>query len=110
MLDPKKIVKVKKTSQKGALGLGKPNKSYLSMHEEFLVENAQFEDIDPSIVSEETPAEIHKAPCPFSSPLDLNPKKESHMVPNILMSLSSISFSYTTQSANVLPHIPVMVG
>jgi len=82
----------------------------LSLHEKFLVEDTQFEDIKPSVSSEETPAEIHKAPCPFSSPLNLSPKKASHTVQNIPLSLSSITLLQTTQSANVLPHTPVMAG
>ena len=50
--DPEKIVKSMKTSQKGASGSDKPKKSYLSLHEEFLVENTQFEDLEPSAASE----------------------------------------------------------
>lgn len=108
--NPEKIVKSKKTSQKGASRSGEPKKSYSSLHEKFVVKTTQFEDIEPSVASKETPAEIHKAPCPFSSPLNIIPKKASHTVQNIPLSLSSITLLQTTQSANVLPHIPVMAG
>ena len=39
MPDPENIVKLKKTSQKGASGLGKPKKSYVSLQEKVIVEN-----------------------------------------------------------------------
>jgi len=60
--DPEKIFKQGKTSQKGASGSGKPKKCYISLQENIVAENVQFEDIDPSIVSEEIPSGIHKAP------------------------------------------------
>jgi len=110
MPSPEKVVKQKKTSQKGASGSGKPGKSYLSLHEEFLVENTQFEDLKPSIASEEIPTKIHKAPCPFSSPLNLSPKKASHIFHNIPLSFLSITLLQTTQPASILPHTPIMVG
>jgi len=50
--ESERTVKSKKASQKGASGSGKPNKSYLSLHEEFLVKNTQFEDLEPSAASE----------------------------------------------------------
>ena len=108
--DPEKIVNLKKTSQKGASGSSKPKKSYLSLHEKFLVEDTQFEDLELSIASEEIPVEIHKAPCPFSSPLNLSPNKASHIVLNIPVYLSSISLFHTAQSTSILPLTPVMAG
>jgi len=72
--NPEKIVKQEKTSQKEASGSGKPKKSYVYLQEKVIVENTQFEDLEPSIASEESPSDIHKAPCSFSSPLDLSPK------------------------------------
>ena len=80
MPDPEKIVKQRKTSQEGASGSGKPKKSYVSLQEKIIAENIQFKDLERSIVREEIPAAIHKAPCSFSSPLDLNSKKASHTV------------------------------
>ena len=91
MPDPEKIVNQRKTSLKRAPRSGKPKKSYVSLEEKTIAENRQFEDLKFSIVSEEIPSEIHKAPCSFSSPLDRSPKKISHTVHHILLSLSSIS-------------------
>jgi len=108
--DPEKIAKSKKTSQKGAPGLGKPKKSYFSLHEEFLVENTQFEDLEPSAASEQTPVEINRAPYQSSSPLNLSPKKASHSVQNIPLSMPSIKLLPTIQSTSLLPHTPVMEG
>ena len=50
-----KIVKQRKTSQKGASGSGKPKKSYVSLQEKVITENIQFEDLEPNVVSEEIP-------------------------------------------------------
>lgn len=110
MPDPENIVKLKKTSLKGASGSGKPKKSYASLQGKVIVQNAQFEELEPCIASEESPVEIHTAPCSFSSPLDLSPKKVSHTVHHIPLSLSSISFSPTIQSTSILPPTPAMAG
>ena len=110
MPDPKKIVKQKKKSQKGASGSGKPKKSYASLQGKVIVQNAQFEELEPCIGSEESPAEIHKAPSSFNSSLDLSPSKVSHTVHHIPLSLSSISLLPTIQSASILPPNPVMAG
>ena len=59
--DPEKIAKKKKTSQKGASGSSKPKKYYVSLQEKVIVGNTQFENLEPSIASEESPAEIRKA-------------------------------------------------
>jgi len=110
MPDPKKIVKQRKTSQKGGSRSGKPKQSYVSLQERLIAEHVQFEDIEPSIVSEEIPLEIHKAPCPLSSPLDLNPKRISHTVHHIPLSLSFIPQLPTFQTANILPPAPLVAG
>ena len=110
MPDPEKIAKQKKTSQKGASGLGKPKKSCASLKENIIAKDIQFEDIKPIIVSKEIPSEIHKAPCLVSSSLDLNPKKDSHTIHHIPLCLSSISLLPTIQSASILPPIPIMAG
>jgi len=89
--DPEKVVKSKKSSQKGASGSGKPKKSYISPQEEVIVEIRQFEELEPSIASEESPAEIQTTPYTVSFPLDLNPKKASPTVHHIPLSLPSIS-------------------
>ena len=60
--DPEKISKKRKTSQKGASGSGEPKKFYVSLQEKIIAENIWFEDIEPSIVSEEILSEIHKTP------------------------------------------------
>lgn len=70
----------------------------------------QCEDLEPSIVSEEIPLEIHKAPCSSSPPLDLSPKKASHTVPHTPLFLSSISLLPTVQTASILPPTPVMAS
>jgi len=95
---------------KGALGSGKPKKTYASLKNKVVVENMQFEDNQPSVASEKLPLEINRAPYPSSSPLNLSPKKASHTVHNIPLSLSSISLLHTTQSASVLPHTLIMAG
>lgn len=82
--DPKNIAKQRRTSQKGESGSCKPKKSYASLKEKVIAKDIQFEDLEPSIVSKEIPSEIHKAPCPVSSPLDLSPKKASHTVHHLL--------------------------
>ena len=56
MPDPEKIVKQRKTSQKGASGLGKPKKFYVSLQEKVIAKNVQFEGIEPSIVGEQIPS------------------------------------------------------
>ena len=50
------------------------------MQEKVLVENTQFENLEPSTASEESTAEIHTAPYLFSSPLDLSLKKASQTI------------------------------
>ncbi len=81
--DPEKIVKSKKTSQKGASGPGKPKNSYVSLQEKAIVENVSFEDIEPSVASEKSPTDIHTYPYSFSSAVDLSPKIASHTVHHI---------------------------
>lgn len=110
MPDPKKIVKQKKKSLKGASGSGKPKKPYVSLQEGHIAENIQFEYIEPNIVSEEILAEIHKTPCSFISPVDLSPKKASHTVHCIPLSPLSISLLPTIQLSSILPPIPTMAG
>jgi len=108
--DTENIVKPKKTSQKGPSGSGKPKKTHASLKDEAVVENTQFEDLEPSTVSKEILSEINRAPCPSSSPLNLSSNKVSHTVHSIPLSLSSISLFQTAQSASVLAHTPVMAG
>lgn len=108
--DLEKIVKQRKTSQKGASRLGKPKQSYVSLQERLVVEQVHFEDIEPSNFSEEIILEIHRAPFSLSFPLDLSPKKTSHTVHHIPLSLSSIPQLPTFQTASILPPTPVMVG
>ena len=110
MPDPERIVKQKKASQKGALGSGKPKKSYVSLQEKVITESIQFEDLEPNVVSEEIPSEIHRAPCLFSSPLDLSPKEASLPVHQIPLTLSVISQLPTFQTTSTLPSTPVMAG
>ena len=50
--DPEKIVKQRKTSQKGASRLGKPKQSYVSLLERLVTEHIHVENIDASITSE----------------------------------------------------------
>ena len=108
--DPEKIVKLKKTSQKGASGSGKPKKTYASLKDKVITENIQLKDIEPSVASEKIPSQIHIAPCSVSSPLNLSPNKASHTVHHIPLCLSSISLFPTIQSGSILPPIPVMAG
>lgn len=88
--DPEKIVKQRKTSQNEALGSGKPKQSCVSLQERLLAEHVHFEDLKPSAFSEEISSEIHKASCSLISPLDLRPRKASHTVHHIPLSLSFI--------------------
>lgn len=90
--------------------MAKPKKSYVSLHKEVIVEDRQFEELEPCIASEESPTEIHTAPYTVSFPLDLSPKIASHTVHHIPLSLPSISLFPTIQSTNSIPHTPVMVG
>ena len=53
VLDLEKIVKSKKTSQKGASGSGKPKKTYASLKDKVIAENIEFEDLEPRTVSKE---------------------------------------------------------
>jgi len=94
--DPENIVKLKKTSQKGASGSGKPKKTYASPKDKVIAENIQFEDLEPSTVSKEILSYINRIPYSFSSPLNLSPKKASHTVQNIPLSLSSITLLQNT--------------
>ena len=71
--DPEKIAKQRKTSQKEASGSSKPKKTYASLKEKVIAEDIQFEDLEPSAISQEIPSEIHTAPFLVSSPLDLSP-------------------------------------
>ena len=60
MSDPEKIVKQRRTSQKGASGSGKPKKYYVSLQEKVITEDVHFEDIEPSNVSEQIPQRFIK--------------------------------------------------
>jgi len=110
VLDPEKIAKKRKTSQKGASRSSKPKKFYVCLQEKIISKNIRFEDIEPSIVSKEIPAKIHNTPCSFTSPLDSSPKKASHTIHHIPLSLSSISLLPTIQSTSILQPILVMAG
>ena len=133
--DPEKIVKQKKTSQKGASGSskpkqsyvslqerlvaehahvenlegesgsGKPKQSYVSLQERLVVEHAHVENIERSTISEEILSEIHKSPCTISSPLDLNPKKP--FLPSISFLQPCHSFLSSLPSKLPIPfHLP----
>ena len=93
--DPEKIVKKRKTSQKGASGSGNPKQSYVSLPERLVTEHAHVENIEPSTISEGILSKIHKAPCSISSPLDPSPKKTSLPVHHIPLALSVISQLHT---------------
>ena len=108
--EPERTVKSKKSSQKGASGSGKPKNYDISLEDEFITEELQLEFLEPSTVNKEIPSEISSTPCAICSPLNLSPKKASHIVHNIPLPLSSITLLQTTKSANVLPHTPVMAG
>ena len=82
----------------------------MSLQEKIIAENLQFEDLEPSIVSEEIPTEIHKDLCTFSFPLDLSPKKASHTFHHFPSFMSPISLLPTIQFANILPPTPAMAG
>ena len=110
MLDPKKIVKQRKTSQKGASGSGTPKQSYVSLPERLVTEHVHVENIELGTISEENFPEIHKAPCALSSPLDLNLKKASHIVHHFPLSLSFVPQSSVIQTNNTLPSTLVMAG
>ena len=80
----------------------------MSLHEEFLVENTQFEGLEPNVASEQKSAEITTAPCLVGSPLNLSPKKVSHSIQNIPLSLPSITLPPIIQSTSILPNISIM--
>lgn len=108
--DPKRTIKSKKASQKGASGSGKPKKSHASLKDKVIAEVIQFEDLKSSTVNKEIPSEINSTPCAVSSPLNLSPKKGFHSAQNIPLSLPSIALLPTIQFASILPHIPIMAG
>jgi len=108
--EPERTVKLKKSSQKGALGSGKPKKSHSSLKDKVVAEDIQIEHLQISTVNKEKPLEIGSVPCTVSSPMNLSPKKASNSVQNIPLSQPSITLLPTTQSASILPNIPNMVG
>jgi len=108
--EPEKNGKSKKSTQKGALGLGKPKKSHSSLKDTVISEDLQFEYLEVSIVNKEKPSEISSAPSKISSPSNLSPKKASHSVQNIPLSLPSITLPLIAQSATILPNISIMAG
>jgi len=108
--DPKKIIKLKRTSQKGASRSSKPKKTHASLKDKVKAEDIQFEYLEPSTITKEIPSEINTTPCPSSSPLNLSPKKASHIAHNTPLSRSSITLLQTVQSASILPHILVMAS
>ena len=110
VLDPERIVKKKKFIQKGASRSGKPKQSYVSLQESLIAENVHFEDIEPIIVNEEIPSDIHKHPCSISPPLDISPNKTSPKVHHTPFSLSFISQLPTFQTTSTLPYTPVMAS
>jgi len=108
--EPEGTVRSKKASQKGASGSGNPKKSHSSLKDKVIAEDLQFEDLEHNTVNKEKPSEISSAPCSVSSPLNLSPKKASHSVQNIPLSLPSITLLPTIQPASILPHFPIMAG
>ena len=75
-----------------------------------VAEHAHVENIEPSTVSEGIFSEIHKAPCPISSPLDLSPKKTSPTFHQFPSAMSFIPQLPTFQTASTLPSTPVIAG
>ena len=108
--EPEKIIKERKTSQKGASGSGKPKQSYASLQERIVTEHIHIENIASSTSSEENFSEIHKAPYSLGTPLDFNPKETSPPVHYIPLTLPMISQLPTFQTANTLSSTPVMAG
>ena len=53
ILDPEKIIKERKVSQKGASGLDKPKQSSISLQERLVIEQIQVESIVSNTSSEE---------------------------------------------------------
>ena len=80
------------------------------MKDKVIAEDLQFEDLEISPVNKEKPSEMSSSPCLVSSPLNLSPKKASHSVQSIPLSLPYITSLPTTQSSSILPNIPTMAG
>lgn len=110
MPDLEKIVKQRKTSQKGASGSGKPKQSYISLPERLVIKHLHGENIASSTSSEEIFLENHKAPISLGPPLALSPKETSLLVHHIPLALSFISQLPTFQTASTLPSTPIMAG
>ena len=110
MPEPERTAKSKKSSQKGASGLGKPKKYYSSLKDTVIAEAKHIEDLENNSVNKENSSEISSAPCIVNSPLNLSPKKASHLVQNIPLSLPSITLLPIIQYATILPNIPIMAG
>ena len=72
--DPERIVKSKKSSQKGASRSRKPKNFVFSLKDEFLAGELQLEVLEPNNVNKEIPSEISSAPCAVSSPLNQGQK------------------------------------
>lgn len=110
LLEPERVVKLKKSSKKGASGSGKPKISDSSLKSEFIAEESQPEVLEPNAINREIHSEIDSAPCAVSSPLNLSPKKVSHTVQNIQIFLPSIALFHTAPSVSIPPYIPNMAG
>jgi len=53
LLDLERVIKSKKSSNKGASGSGKPKNSDSSLKNEFMAEESQLEVLEPSAVNRE---------------------------------------------------------
>jgi len=87
VLDPKKIIKERKTSEKGASELDKPKQSYAYLQERLRIEQIHVKNLASSTSSEEKFSEIHKAPYSLGSRFSLSPKETSppaHHIPLVL--------------------------